>query len=650
VDTGGTFTDVVLRAGDAVLTHKLPSTPDDPAAAVLAGIAVVLQELRSGTVLGVAPGAQDLEPSVIHGSTVATNALLEGRGACVALVTTAGFEDTLHIARQNRPRLYAQVAARATPPLDRAWCIGLSERIDRDGNVVDELDETELRATLERLRGVEAVAVSLLHSYANPVHERMVARTIRARFPGLHLTVSSELLPEFREYERAATTVANAVVGPRMAAYVSRLDGELGGRLRIMSSAGGSLTARETCAQPVQTVLSGPAGGVVGALAAGRATGYDRLLTFDMGGTSTDVSLCDGSLTLTRQASIAGLPIRIPTLDIHTVGAGGGSVAWVDTGGALRVGPRSAGAVPGPACYGRGGVEATVTDANVVLGRLDPEAFLGGAMTLDAEAAHAAVTVLARRLEVSLLEAAAGVVRVAEATMARALKVISVERGHDARDFALLSFGGAGGLHAASLAEQLGVSTVIVPPNPGLLSAVGMHGAPAVFSQSRSVLRRLDPGGSLALPVEIADRALERLRSQGFGPDVTALRWTADLRYVGQSHEIEVPVTEGQSTAAAEAFHSAHEQQFGYRTNRAVELVAVRLRAEGARPQRRFTAVSGTVHTIVGTVPRSRLAWGAAGRGPALVTEYSSTTFVPTGWDVRVAEGGALVLTEEVTP
>ena len=633
VDTGGTFTDVVLRWANRVVIHKTASTPDDPAAAVLAGIDAVLDELRSG------PMPPDLlPPTVIHGSTVATTALLEGRGARVAFLTTAGFEDTLHIARQNRPALYAQVARRPDPPVRRVDCVGVNERMGPDGRVLTPLDPSALEAAIAQIGPVEAVAVSLLHSYANPDHERRVGAAVRARLPGVHLTLSSELLPEFREYERAATTVANAVVAPRMGDYVGRLQEALGPRLRVMSSSGGSLTADETRAQPVHTVLSGPAGGVVGALAAGRAAGVTRLLTFDMGGTSTDVALCDGGLGLSRSATVAGLPLRVPTIDIHTVGAGGGSVAWVDDGGALRVGPRSAGAVPGPACYGRGGAEPTVTDANVVLGRLDPVAFLGGEMALDAHRAHAAVARIATRLGVELKEAAEGIVQVAEATMARALKVISVERGHDARDFSLVTFGGAGGLHACALARELGITSVIVPPRPGLLSAVGMHHAPAVYTQSRAVMRTVD---SVALPADMLARAHARLDSQGFEAADRRMIWTADLRYAGQSHEIEVSATD-----AIRAFHDAHERLYGYRTGRPVECVAVRLRAEGLHAPPAFPVAAGDQRRIAGTVARACLAVGAAGRGPALVTEYSSTTWIPPGWAAVVHASGAILLRE----
>ncbi len=632
VDTGGTFTDVVLRRGDQVITHKLPSTPDDPSRAVLDGIAAALHQLET-------PGV----PTVIHGSTVATNALLEGRGGKVAFVTTAGFEDTLHIARQNRPRLYAQVATRRQPPVQRGACFGVRERMGCHGDVVQAI--ADLDGLFDGLGDVEAVAVSLLHSYANPAHERAVADAIRARFPRLHITVSSDLLPEFREYERAATTVANAVVAPRMGAYIDRLRRELGDGLRIMSSAGGSLTAEETVAQPVHTVLSGPAGGVVGAMAAGRAAGMDRLLTFDMGGTSTDVSLCDGAPSISRGAEIAGLPIRVPTLDIHTVGAGGGSIAWVDGGGALRVGPESAGAQPGPACYGRGGQRATVTDANVVLGRLVPDAFLGGGMLLDAQAAAQAVARVAERLGASLRDTAHGIVRVAEATMARALKVISVEQGHDPRDFALVTFGGAGGLHACSLAAELGVRTVLVPPDPGLLSAVGMQFAPAVYTQSRAVLAPLGPLDALPLPPELAEAAQRRLAAQGFDATSRILSWTCDLRYAGQSHELEIDADPSAGTTTVlERFAALHERLYGYRTERTVELVAVRLRAEGRRAVPPFTAPSGTRTRIDGTVVRADLAWGASGAGPALITEYSSTTWVPEGWSAEVVQGGSVVL------
>jgi N-methylhydantoinase A len=632
VDTGGTFTDAVLRWQSVQVTHKVPSTPSDPSIAVSTSIRELLR--RAGL-------PEDTKCEVIHGSTVATNTLLEGTGATAILLTTAGFEDVLRIGRQNRPALYAMAPRRAQAPIPPARCLGVDERVDHTGQVRRPFLESCLDRFDENLSRADAVAISLLHSYANPAHERAIAKTLRRRHPHLHLTLSSELNPEFREYERAATCAANAVVGPRMAAYVKRLeDSSVGASLRIMSSSGGIMTGQQCRAQPVHTVLSGPAGGVLGALDIGRSVGTPRIITFDMGGTSTDVSLCDGRLTMTSAISIAGLPIRISAIDIHTVGAGGGSIAWIDDGGALRVGPHSAGADPGPACYGRGGADPTVTDANIVLGRIDPLSFLGGDMALVPERAHEVIAALAEDLSLTSHATALGIVRVAEATMARALKVISVERGHDPRDFSLLSFGGAGGLHACSLAAQLGVPRVVVPPSPGLLSAVGMWGAPAISTASEAVLKVVDGDATLQPSPDIRTRVLEDLDLQGFSPDQCTVHATACLRYTGQSHEIDVPADEG-----IEGFHTAHERLYGYRCALPVELVARRIRAEAARsgcqPSR---SAPGTITAPEGTISRDELALGARGEGPLLVTEYSSTTWIPRGWRLEVHVSGCLIL------
>ncbi len=670
VDTGGTFTDVVLydEADNTLLTHKLPSTPDDPARAVLEGIAA----LTGGRAA-----------AVIHGSTVATNALLEGKGGRAAFVTTEGFEDTLHIGRQNRPDLYALAPTRPALPIERERCLGVPERLRADGQVIKALTGAALEALIGELRAldVEAVAVSLLHSYADPAHERATGRAIEAALPGVHVTLSCELLPEVREFERGATCVVNAVVAPKMGAYLGRLERALGG-LRVMASAGGAISAGEARRAPVYTVLSGPAGGVVGALA---LAGADRrLVTFDMGGTSTDVALCDGAPRLTTEGAVGPLPVRVPMIDIHTVGAGGGSIAWVDTGGALRVGPQSVGADPGPACAGRqrGAPLPTVTDAHVVLGRLRPDRFLGGAMRLDVQAAREALDVVAGPLGLSVEEAALGILRVAEATMARAVKVISVQRGHDIREDALVCFGGAGGLHACQLAEELGLRRVIVPRHPGLLSALGMLFAHNAHTLSRAIMRPLERGQEVDALSEVAAalddmrvEALGRLEREGFGVSIAdrhvfdfkgeiaiggavVLSASADLRYAGQSHELTVPLS-----AAAEAFERLHERLYGYKNpERAIEVVAIRLRAEGrvspptlpglerrggpipAEALERVEAWFGDEPSPGICVDRGVLRRGDRLVGPLIVTEYSSTVVVSGGWALEVGAAGELTL------
>jgi N-methylhydantoinase A/oxoprolinase/acetone carboxylase beta subunit len=486
IDTGGTFTDFVVRHGDRVLVHKVLSTPDDPARAVLTGI----DDLSQRTLVG----------RITYGSTVATNALLQRRGARVCLVATAGFEDVIEIGRQARRGLYALEPQRHATLVGRADRIGIRERVDFDGSVSTPLTVGALRELVRRVRArrPEAIAVALLHSYAMPGHERRVGAALRAI--GVPITLSHALVREPREYERTSTAVINAYVAPLMARHLARLAAsKRGARLLVMQSNGGAVTPRRAAVEPVRTVLSGPAGGVVGAVRVADRAGVRRILTLDMGGTSTDVALVDGAVPRRSERELDGMAVRIPVLDIHTVGAGGGSLACVDAGGVLRVGPESAGADPGPACYGRG-TDPTVTDANLVLGRLDPTSFLGGRMRLDAARAHDALAALARRLRTDVVTAAEGVVRVANAAMARALRVISIERGHDPRSFALMAFGGAAGVHACELATELGMRDVLIPRHPGLLSAFGMADA-GIARDHVVTVRAIDP-----VPAELARR------------------------------------------------------------------------------------------------------------------------------------------------
>ena len=540
VDTGGTFTDVILRDdGGRAHVHKLLSTPADPSEAIGDGVARVLADTSS-----------DTPPHIVHGTTVATNALLERDGARVAFVTTGGFEDLLFLRRQNRPDLYRFDIELAPPLVDGEDCLGVSERRAWDGSVLEALSDDEIERVVDELeeRDVEAVAVCLLHAYADASHEQRLVEAIRAAMPEVHVSASSEVVREFREYERASTTCVNAFVGPIMARYLEALrDRVEASRLEILQSSGGRCEVDYAARLPVHTVLSGPAGGVVGALAAAREVGIDKIISFDMGGTSTDVSLCDGEVILTSEAEIGGVPIHVPVIDIHTVGAGGGSIAYADPGGALRVGPRSAGADPGPACYGRGGDEPTVTDAHVHLGRVRPDRFLGGRMDLDAQAASTSVESLADSLEMDADETAHGILDVADANMARAIKVISLEKGYDPREFCLVAFGGAGAMHACRLAKMLDIPRVLVPRNPGLLSAYGMLNAASQRLYSRTVLEPLAP---LVHQEERRARLIEELsqleqRARG---DLEAaweqidFEFAADLRYRGQSFEITVSV------------------------------------------------------------------------------------------------------------
>ena len=651
VDTGGTFTDVVALTDGALTVLKVPSTPDDPARAVLDGIRAA-----------VPPGTPFV---LVHGSTVATNTLLERTGARVVLVTNRGFEDVIEIGRQNRPQLYAVVGHRPPPLVARGDRIGLAGRLGPDGAEITPLDDDELAALPDRVAGADAVAVSLLHSYADPGHETRVADALAD--VAVPVSVSARLLPEYREYERTATTVVNAYVAPSMDRYLGRLAGAAGAeRVRIMGSGGGAIAVERARREPVQTVLSGPAGGVAGALHVATGAGLTRLLTFDMGGTSTDVSLCPGEPLYTRELAIAGLPVAIPVLDILTVGAGGGSIARVDTGGALRVGPRSAGADPGPICYGRGGRLVTVTDAHAWLGRLPANAFLGGEAVLDRDAIEGPLRELGRAMGTDLDAAAEGVLAVADTAMESALRVISVERGHDPVEFTLVPFGGAAGLHAAELADRLGVPSILVPPDPGVLSAYGMLASPVRKDASRSVLLRDDTPAERISGVysTLEAEAMAAMAEEGIDPAEVSLRRLADVRYLGQSFELRVPADDWVA-----AFHDAHAARYGFdRPGATVELVTARVEATGPTPDlgdvtRKPRATAGDAADAgkrgergqrtgevvyrgrrlkTRLVERASLEPGSELVGPAIVHEYSATLWVPPEWEVSVVENGSL--------
>lgn len=646
VDTGGTFTDLLALDGGALRRLKVPSTPDDPSRAVLDGLRQLF-------------GGRERPFALLHGTTVATNALLERKGARVGLVANRGFEDVLEIGRQNRPQLYALVGTRKPPLAARDDRVGVGGRLDAQGAELAPLDDAELAGLAAWAAEFDALAVCLLHSYANSAHEEAVAAVLARA--GKPVSVSSRILPEFREYERTSTTVVNAYVAPLVSGYLARIE-EQGGaeRVRIMGSNGGAVPLARAAKEPVRTVLSGPAGGVVGAADAARRSGFDRIVAFDMGGTSTDVSICPGEMLATREFAVDGQPVAIPVLDIHTVGAGGGSIARLDAGGALKVGPESAGAVPGPACYGRGGDALTVTDAHVWLGRLPAERFLGGTARLDRDVIKPALARIADGLGTSLEAAAEGVVAVADSAMERALRVISVERGYDPKDFCLVSFGGAGGLHAAELASRIGVASALAPPDPGLLSAYGMLVAPVAREASRTVLGR--PAESLEpLFEELRRTAVEELLAEGCPPGAVRVSETVDARYAGQSFELRVP-----ADGWAEAFHAAHAQRYGYeRRDARVEAVTLRAVAEAPPPE---VSLAGpprgkappepsptTVRSSAGSntadlYARDSLCAGAEIAGPAVVAEYSGTTWIPGGWTCTVLDTGSLLLQDARRP
>ena len=682
IDVGGTFTDFVLLEEGRLRVHKEATTPADQSEAILAGLR------RLGILTSPASEAK-VGVELVHGTTIATNALLERRGAHTALLTTAGFVDVIEIGRQNRPHLYELHQRRPHPLAPAELRFEAVERLDIDGNVLTPLDEEALARTAAEIAAAapQSLAICFLYSFRNPQHERRAAHILHRACPGLFISLSSDILPEYREYERTATTVINAYLLPLVGNYLERLTSTLANvPLRVMQSNGGAIGASQSAREPARLVLSGPAGGVVGAFRLAQlANDGDRpqIMTFDMGGTSTDVALCPGAVPRTTESEVAGLPLRLPVIDIHTVGAGGGSLARVDAGGGLRVGPESAGALPGPVCYGRGGQQPTVTDANLTLGRLDAQQFLGGsgAMALDMAAAEAALAELGERLGgLSVQEAALGVVRVANARMERALRRVSVERGHDPRGFTLVPFGGAGPLHACDLADALGIRRILLPPSPGVLSALGLLIADVVHESSQSLLVEAESLAAQPAPLQnkiadLAARVKTVLDAEGVGAPL--LEASLDIRYRGQSYELSVPLaltsdsrslTTEAVRQAIEAFHAAHAARYGYAMRaETVEIVTVRVRGTGAGAELRLPqeppGPPDPSAARVGTKPvwfrsasadesacydRVRLRPGHRFDGPAIVFQFDTTTVVAPGWEASVDERHNLWLAHAV--
>src|SRR4051794_6006138 len=697
VDVGGTFTDLVLfdAASNRIHFTKTSSTPANQAQGVEDGIRKVVG------IGGVTP--PDIE-FFVHGTTVATNALLERKGVRCALLITEGFRDVLQIARQDRPKLYDWFAQRPAPLVPRALTFEVRERMLHTGDVHLALDEAQAIAAIAAAKaaGVTAIAVCLLHSYANAAHERRLGELIAQHFPEAEVSLSADVIPEFREYERASTTTVNAYVMPIVRRYVARLADRTAAigvpaELHIMQSNGGLMTARAAGEQSVRTMLSGPAAGVLGAVALATEAGFDNVLSVDMGGTSFDICLAHGGrLRFTKESEIGSLPVKVPMIDIHTLGAGGGSVAWIDAGGALRAGPRSAGAQPGPAAYGRGGTEPTVTDANVVLGRIDPLNFLGGEMRLDGDAARMAVQErIAKPLGLTVEEAAEGIIRVINATMVRGMRAVSVEKGYDPRDFVIVAFGGGGPLHAADLAREMGVPNVLIPIMPGVTSALGLLVADLRYDVSATVR------GSLAAPDldaltgvfdDLERQALEQMARDGVDHGAVTLNRSADVRYARQSWELEVGVPSGvlDDTALAlvrSDFHARHAQQYGYAmeseelilVNAQVSAIAVLPKpplgiatgAGGANGSTNGTpngtakgptggATDGPTmaHDQVGerrtwlggrwvtasVYERRGLPPGSAIEGPAIVEQLDTTTFLGLGDRARVDDLGNMIV------
>jgi N-methylhydantoinase A len=665
---------------------KVLTTPEDPARGFMAALERGLAECGAG--------GRDVA-AVVHATTVATNAIIEGKIARVGMLVTRGFRDILEIGRQIRSRLYDVHLQKPAPLVPRRWSLEVGERLDAEGRVLEPLDAGEVRAAVRRLRaeGVEAVVICFLHSYLNPAHERAAAAIVREEMPEAWLSVSSEVCPEYREYLRGSTAAVNAAVMPIVSRYVDALESRLAALgatapFYVMQSNGGVMTSASAKERPVYMVESGPAAGVIAAGAVAAPYNYPNVLSFDMGGTTAKVGLIqDGRLRLSTEMEVGaqavtplgegrggGYPVRTPVIDLVEVGAGGGSEAWIDAGGALRVGPRSAGARPGPACYGLGGATPTITDANLALGRLDPSFFLGGEMALDADAARRAIAErVAAPLALDPLAAASGIVEIANAHMIGAMRLVSVQRGYDPRDFVLVAFGGAGPLHANALARELGIPTVLVPPSPGIASAVGMLVTDIRHEFVATRRLRLDGLAPVVLEALFADFVREgeaRLTRDGVPLADRRMLRSADLRYHGQSFELPVTVPAGPLSAAdverlREQFHAMHERAYGYAApDDPVELVNVRLAAVGVTPKPRraplpeggpaatpalkgrrdiwFAEAGGFCPTLV--LDRGKLLRGNVIDGPAIIEEHDASTLVHPGWTAAVDEHGNLVL------
>jgi len=647
VDTGGTFTDFVLLDEQGGLrVHKVLSTPQAPEDAILKGIAEL--------------GLSIVGLHLVHGSTVATNAVLEGKGVKTAYITNRQFADVLTIGRQQRADLYDLQPLPVPPPVPAEHCLETGGRLAADGRLLEPLSDADLARLCDQVLRLapEAVAVNLLFSYLDPGLEARVGASMPE---GVFVSLSSRVLPEIGEYERGMATWLNAWVGPRVAGYLERLGTALDpASVSVMQSSGDTVAAQQAAGDAVRMLLSGPAGGLIAAREIGILAGFDRLLTFDMGGTSTDVALIDGEPRLTTDGQIARFPVAVPMVDMHTIGAGGGSIAWLDAGGMLRVGPQSAGADPGPACYGKGGRQPTVTDANLLLGRLQPDAFLAGAMGLEAQAAAMALGELAAALGETVVQTAQDVVAVANEHMAQALRATAIRRGADPRDHVLVSFGGAGGLHVCALAGLLDMHSAMVPVHGGVLSALGMLAAQPGRRLSRTrigVLSEVSVGELEAVLDELEAQGRAALSHEGYSAHECTAQASADLRYLGQSYTLNLP-WRGPS-ATAEAFHLSHLARYGHRLDLPVELVNLRQWVRGPQsalslPQlplgppgkaRDHCDLAGVARPVP-RYQREELAAGQVVEGPALIAEPVATTWLASGWRLRVDATGNLLLSD----
>lgn len=671
VDTGGTFTDIVLMDEETgtVWTDKVPSTPDNPARACVTGTKRILKKAGAD--------AKDLM-LYLHGTTVATNALLEYKGSRTALITTKGFSDIPDIARQTRPKLYDFWERKPAPLIARDLRYELDERILFNGEVqkpalVSEIEQIVLDI---KKKGVESIAVCLLHSYANPVHEELIAEVMERLYPEAFVTYSSRVLPEYREYERMSTVSVNAYVMPNVGRYLVKLQDALKesgvqSELYVMQSNGGVISASMAMEQSARTITSGPAGGVLAGVRVANMTGIPNLITLDMGGTSTDVSLIENAQPrYTTETEIEGHPIKLPMINITTLGAGGGSIAWIDNGGALRVGPESAGAVPGPACYMRGGTRPTVTDANIVLGKLNPEKILGGEMEVSRDLAVKAIKEhIADPLHISVEEAAMGILKIVNANMIRGIRVVSVQQGFDPREFALVTFGGAASLHAGDLAKEMGMKTVIIPNHAGILSAMGMLTANVRHDYVRTYVTprsRVDVSMVENIYREMEAKGAEELACENFSRDRMVFTRIADLRYAGQAYELSVNLKPGKVTeeildAAVQSFHETHLRQYGYQCEgEVVEFVNFRVIAQGMLPKLKATDAvpQGTKEktevrrdvyidgewTSVPVVEKLSLQPGTIVEGPTIIEQADTTTLILPGHTMQVDENANMII------
>jgi N-methylhydantoinase A len=647
VDTGGTFTDFVLFDGKELKVHKVVSTPHNPAEAILDGI-LSLEVAKK-------------QMSIVHGSTVATNTLIERKGAKVALVTTSGYEDVLEIGRQARSSLYDLFITRESPLVPESLRLGVKERVTSTGEVHTGIKKRDLKKICAELKkqGAASIAVCFLFSYKNSANEEAVVREFEQM--GIHVSASSSILPEYREYERFSTTAVNAYVSPVMSEYLTSMEDSLETKnIRIMQSNGGSISIGSAKKMAVNCILSGPAGGVSGAFGIAKLAGIKKIISFDMGGTSTDVSLCDGDIRLSTQTIIDEIPIKVPVVDMVTVGAGGGSIAYIDPGGALRVGPKSAGADPGPVCYGKG-KEITVTDANLFLGRISAEFFLGGRMRLEADKVSEYLGSFSKKLGMSSVKAAEGIIDVAIVNMARAIKVISVEKGFDVRDYTMVSFGGAGGLHACELAESLLIKKILVPRNAGVLSALGMILTDIIKDYSKSVLLKVKKSGYseiLNLFKPLISKGMKDVLSEGISKSSITVENSVDIRYVGQSHELMLPFKKD----FIEDFHKLHKKTYGYaNTDYEVEVVNIRVRVIGKTKKpslRKVTSISPKVKTVfkktkcyfrgkwlkADIYARNRVRTHSKIKGPALIVEDTATTFLPPDYICNIDDYENLII------